>query len=119
MCPSRSILDGHIMLSRELAHKNHYPAVDVLQSVSRVMKEVTSKEHVGAAGKIRTLLAGYKKNEDLINIGAYVNGADPVTDQAIKFMPQINNFLQQKVDEKTTYDETIAALMQLGNQIKL
>lgn len=116
---ARSILDGHIMLSRELAHKNHYPAVDVLQSVSRVMKEVTSKEHVGAAGKIRTLLAGYKKNEDLINIGAYVNGADPVTDQAIKFMPQINNFLQQKVDEKTTYDETIAALMQLGNQIKL
>ena len=106
---ARSILDGHIMLSRELAHKNHYPAVDVLQSVSRVMKEVTSKEHVGAAGKIRTLLAGYKKNEDLINIGAYVNGADPVTDQAIKFMPQINNFLQQKVDEKTTYDETIAA----------
>ena len=58
---ARSILDGHIMLSRELAHKNHYPAVDVLQSVSRVMKEVTSKDHAKAAGKIRTLLAAYKK----------------------------------------------------------
>ena len=114
---ARSILDGHIMLSRELAHKNHYPAVDVLQSVSRVMKEVTSKDHVSAAGKIRTLLAAYKKNEDLINIGAYVNGADPVTDQAIKYMPMINQFLQQKTDEKTEYENTIEALMQLGSQI--
>lgn len=116
---ARSILDGHIMLSRELAHKNHYPAVDVLQSVSRVMKEVTNKEHSAAAGKIRTLLAAYKKNEDLINIGAYVNGADPVTDQAIRFMTQINEFLQQKVDEKTTYEQTITQLMNLGSQISL
>lgn len=116
---ARSILDGHIMLSRELAHKNHYPAVDVLQSVSRVMKEVTNKEHSTAAGKIRTLLAAYKKNEDLINIGAYVNGADPVTDQAIKFMTQINNFLQQNVDEKTTYEQTVSQLMTLGSQINL
>ena len=107
------------MLSRELAHKNHYPAVDVLQSVSRVMKEVTSKDHVSAAGKIRTLLAAYKKNEDLINIGAYVSGADPVTDQAIRFMPMINQFLQQKTDEKTEYENTIDALMQLGSQISL
>ena len=116
---ARSILDGHIMLSRELAHKNHYPAVDVLQSVSRVMKEVTSKEHAKAAGKIRTLLAAYKKNEDLINIGAYVSGADPVTDQAIRFMPQINEFLQQQVDEKTTYETTVETLLKLGNQINL
>lgn len=116
---ARSILDGHIMLSRELAHKNHYPAVDVLQSVSRVMKEVTDKEHVVSAGKLRTLLAGFKKNEDLVNIGAYVDGADPVTDQAIKYMTKINEFLQQSVDEKTTYDETIESLLELGRQITL
>src|SRR5574344_2703750 len=116
---ARSILDGHIMLSRDLAHKNHYPAVDVLQSLSRVMKEVTDTEHSSAAGKIRTLLAAYKKNEDLINIGAYVNGADPVTDQAIKYMDMINDFLQQKVDEKTTYEDTVQKLLQLGSQIAL
>jgi flagellum-specific ATP synthase len=116
---ARSILDGHIMLSRELAHKNHYPAVDVLQSVSRVMKEVTMPEHVQAAGKIRTLLAAYKKNEDLINIGAYVSGADPVTDQAIRFMPQINEFLQQKVDERTNYDDNLNKLLALGRQIEI
>lgn len=116
---ARSILDGHIMLSRDLAHKNHYPAVDVLQSVSRVMKDVTQKEHVAAAGKIRTLLAAYKKNEDLINIGAYVNGSDAETDQAIRFMPDINKFLQQQVDEKTDYQTTVSALIQLSSQINL
>ena len=116
---ARSILDGHIMLSRELAHKNHYPAVDVLQSVSRVMKEVTMPEHVQAAGNIRTLLAAYKKNEDLINIGSYVSGADPVTDQAIRFMPQINEFLQQKVDERTNYDDNLNKLLALGRQIEI
>ena len=83
------------------------------------MKEVTTKEHIEASGKIRTLLASYKKNEDLINIGAYVSGADPVTDQAIKFMPKINEFLQQKVDDKTAYEETLNKLIALGNQIKL
>ena len=83
------------------------------------MKEVTSKEHSNAAGKIRTLLAAYKKNEDLINIGAYVSGADPVTDQAIKYMPQINAFLQQKVDESSLYEDTVNKLIALGNQVKL
>ena len=114
---ARSILDGHIMLSRELAHKNHYPAVDVLQSISRVMKEVTSKEHVDAAGKIRKLLAAYKKNEDLINIGAYVDGSDPVTDKALKYMDRINGFLQQSTDEKNIYEETVANLLKLSNDI--
>ena len=116
---ARSILDGHIMLSREMAHKNHYPAVDVLQSVSRVMKEVVDKEHSQTAGKIRTLLAAYKKNEDLINIGAYVSGADPVTDQAIKYMTEINSYLQQKVDERTNYEENIQKLMDLGSKINI
>ncbi len=114
---ARSILDGHIMLSRDLAHKNHYPAVDVLESISRVMKEVTTKEHIKAAGKIRNLLAAYKKNEDLINIGAYVNGSDPVTDKAIKYMNEINSFLQQSIDEKTAYDETIDKLISLAEKV--
>ena len=114
---ARSILDGHIMLSRDLAHKNHYPAVDVLESISRVMKEVTTKEHIKAAGKIRNLLAAYKKNEDLINIGAYVNGSDPVTDKAIKYMNDINAFLQQSIDEKTAYDETVDRLLALAEKM--
>ena len=114
---ARSILDGHIMLSRDFAHKNHYPAVDVLESISRVMKEVTTKEHIKAAGKIRNLLAAYKKNEDLINIGAYVNGSDPVTDKAIKYMDEINAFLQQSIDEKTAYDETVDKLISIAEKV--
>ncbi len=111
---ARSILDGHIMLSRDLAHKNHYPAVDVLQSVSRVMNDVVSKEHKTAAGKIRTLLAAYRKNEDLINIGAYVKGSDVVTDRAIALMESINFFLRQAVDEPMKYEDTVSALLKLS-----
>lgn len=111
---ARSILDGHIMLSRELAHKNHYPAVDVLQSLSRVMGDVTTKEHRNAAGAIRNLLAVHKKNEDLINIGAYVKGSDSNCDKAIAMMNEINGFLTQSTDEKINYEETVAKLLQLG-----
>ena len=113
---ARSILDGHIMLSRDLAHKNHYPAVDVLQSVSRVMGDVVDKEHKSAAGKVRTLLAAYRKNEDLINIGAYVKGSDAVTDKAITLMDSINFFLQQGVDESMPYEETVSALLKLAER---
>ncbi len=114
---ARSILDGHIMLSRDLAHKNHYPAVDVLESISRVMKECVSPEHAQAAGKIRTLLAAHRKNEDLINIGAYVNGSDPVTDQSLALWNEINAFLCQSVDEKTGFEDTQAALIALGGKL--
>ncbi len=110
---ARSILDGHIVLSRELAHKNHYPAVDILQSISRVMPDVTSEEHQSAAGKIRNLLAVYKKNEDLINIGAYVKGSDKNCDNAIRMMDKINDFLQQKIEEKFEYDKIIEDLINL------
>ena len=113
---ARSILDGHIMLSRDLAHKNHYPAVDVLQSVSRVMGDVVEKDHKTAAGKVRTLLAAYRKNEDLINIGAYVKGSDAVTDKAIALMDSINFFLQQGVDEAMPYEETVSALLKLAER---
>ncbi len=114
---ARSILDGHIMLSRELAHKNHYPAVDVLQSISRVMNDVATKEQKNAAAKIRTLLALYKKNEDLINIGAYVKGSDPGIDKAIMFMEEINAFLQQSVSEKNDFEVTINRLIEMANKI--
>lgn len=113
---ARSILDGHIMLSRELAHKNHYPAVDVLQSVSRVMGDVVEKQHKVAAGKVRTLLAAYRKNEDLINIGAYVKGSDADTDKAIALMDSINFFLQQGVDEPMPYNDTVNALLKLAER---
>ena len=111
---ARSILDGHIVLSRDLAHKNHYPAVDVLQSLSRVMGDVTSKEHRAAAGVLRNLLAIHRKNEDLINIGAYVRGSDPVCDKAIMMMNDINGFLQQSTSDKIEYEETIQSLLELG-----
>ena len=111
---ARSILDGHIVLSRELAHKNHYPAVDVLQSLSRVMGDVTTKEHRTAAGAIRNLLAVHRKNEDLINIGAYVKGSDPTCDKAIMMMNDINAFLLQSTTDKIEYATTIQNLLQLG-----
>ena len=111
---SRSILDGHIVLSRALAHKNHYPAIDVLQSLSRVMNDITTPEHKTAAGTIRNLMAVYAKNEDLINIGAYVSGSDPVCDKAIFMMNDINNFLTQTIKEKIEYVDTINTLTMLG-----
>lgn len=110
----RSILDGHIMLSRELAHKNHYPAVDVLQSISRVMSEIATPEHKKAAGDLRNLLSVYNKNSDLINIGAYVRGSDKNVDRALRLMDDINSFLQQTIDDKTDFDSTIKRLMEIS-----
>ena len=110
----RSILDGHIMLSRELAHKNHYPAVDVLQSISRVMSEIATPEHKKAAGDLRNLLSVYNKNADLINIGAYVRGSDKNVDRALRLMDDINSFLQQSIDDKTDFDSTIKRLMEIS-----
>ena len=112
---ARSILDGHIMLSRELAHKNHYPAIDVLQSISRVMNDITSPEHRKAAGILRNLLATYQKNADLINIGAYVEGSDKNVDKAISLIEQINAFLTQSVTEKCSYEQTVSELMRIAS----
>ncbi len=112
----RSILDGHIMLSRDLAHKNHYPAVDVLQSISRVMPELTSDEHMRAMGDIRNLLSTYNKNADLINIGAYVKGSDPSVDRALDLMEEINNFLKQSLKDQTDYENTIARLTEISSK---
>ena len=113
----RSILDGHIVLSREIAHKNRYPAIDILQSISRVMPEIATPEHKSAAGKIRNLIAVYTKNEDLINIGAYVRGSDPQIDKAIEFIDEINKFLCQRTDEKCEFETTINSLIEMANRI--
>ncbi len=111
---TRSILDGHIALSRDLAHKNHYPAVDVLGSISRVMNSVVTREHKDAAGVLRNLLASYRKNEDLINIGAYSRGSDPATDKAIALKDKIDAFLMQDIDDKTGYEETVSKLIEIS-----
>ncbi len=106
----RGILDGHIVLSRDLAHLNHYPAIDVLASVSRLMTELVTEEHRGAAGKLRSLMATYRNNEDLINIGAYVAGSNPQIDASIRMNGLINEFACQGVYDKAPYNETIAKL---------
>lgn len=107
---ARSILDGHIMLSRKLAHRNHYPAVDVLQSISRCMSQISKKEHKAAAGKLRNVLATFNEAEDLINIGAYKSGSNPSIDYAISKIDAVNEFLKQEVDEKLSFEETIEKL---------
>jgi len=95
----RSILDGHIVLSRRLAHRNHYPAIDILQSVSRVMPKIISDEQRAVAMKARELLATYREAEDLINIGAYVKGSNPKIDEAVKKNPGLESFLIQDLHE--------------------
>ncbi len=109
----RSILDGHIVLSRSLAAKNHFPAIDVLESISRLMVDVTSQEQQRIAGKVRDLLAVYRESEDLINIGAYVDGSNPKIDEAKKFISKINSFLRQGIEEEVPYEKTISLLEEL------
>ncbi len=110
---ARSILDGHIMLDRKLGHKNHYPAIDVLQSISRVMSAIATKEHKALAGKLKNVLATYSEAEDLINIGAYKNGSNPDIDYAIKKIRAVNEFLCQATDEKFQFEEELQLLEQL------
>lgn len=107
---SRSILDGHIILSRELAASGHYPAIDVLASASRVMNNVVERAHGDAAVKMRALLAKYKENELLIKIGEYKQGSDSLADEAITKIDKINSFLRQRVDEQFTYEECLQQL---------
>lgn len=109
----RSILDGHIVLSRAIAAQNHFPAIDVLASVSRVMMEVVSKEHYRASQNLRSLMAVYNEAADLIHIGAYVSGSNPKIDEAIKKIDKINDFLCQGVFEKDSFDDTEKALQEI------
>ena len=106
----RGILDGHIVLSRALAHKNHYPAIDILNSVSRLMPSIAEDNHKDAASKARDLLATYKEAEDLINIGAYVSGSNKKIDVAVQYNPYIEKFLKQGIKEKCGFDESVRTL---------
>lgn len=109
----RSILDGHIILSSELARQFHYPAIDVLSSASRVMPSIVPKEHLQLVGKLREVLANYRKNELLIKIGEYKRGQDKAGDFSIDHIDKVNKFLKQGVDEKCTYQETMQLLRAL------
>ena len=110
---TRSILDGHIILSRKLAQKNHYPAIDVLQSVSRCQSAIIEKDHKAAAAKLREILAKYAEVELLLKIGEYQKGADPSTDEAIAKIDAVNGFLRQGLQERPSFEETIAKLKQV------
>ena len=103
----RSILDGHIVLSRSLANKNHYPAIDVLASVSRVMPNIVDEEHKNNANEFKNIMSVYKDAEDLINIGAYVKGSSSSIDRSIEKIEAIERFLKQNVDEKTEMEEVL------------
>ena len=109
----RSILDGHIVLSRQLAAANHYPAIDILQSVSRVMPEVTDANHYSAASAVRGILATYREAEDLINIGAYVPGSNARVDFALSKIEGVRHFLRQGIYETSSYEHTLASLMSI------
>ena len=110
---ARGILDGHIVLDRRLGQKNHYPAIDILQSISRVMSAVATPEHKRLAGKLKNVLATYTEAEDLINIGAYKNGSNPDIDYAIKKIRAVNEYLCQGTDEKFLFEDELALLEQL------
>jgi flagellum-specific ATP synthase len=109
----RGILDGHIVLSRQLAYLNHFPAIDILGSISRLMIELVSEAHQRSAGELRSILATYYNNEDLVNIGAYAPGSNPQIDAAINKFGPINDFLRQRIDEKCSYSNTIAQLISM------
>ena len=109
----RGILDGHIVLSRKLAHKSHYPAIDVLQSISRVMNDIAGEEHIRNATQLKELLAVYRESEDLISIGAYKKGSNRKLDLAIQYKEKIDGFCQQQIHEKDTFEETVRALHHL------
>jgi len=109
----RSIIDGHIVLDRRLAAKNHFPAIDVLSSASRLMKEIVDEDIYDMAGKIRDLIASYNEAEDLINVGAYVKGSNKRIDEAIAKIEMINDFLKQKVNEKWNFEDSIKRVKEI------
>jgi flagellum-specific ATP synthase len=112
----RGMLDGHVWLSRKLASRGHYPAVDVLESLSRLMPQVTAPEHGRAAVRFRELLSAYRDHEDLISIGAYRRGANPVVDTAIDMQEPAAQYLRQPVEQRATLDDASAGLLQLEQQ---
>jgi len=108
---ARSLLDGHIMLDRRLAAQNHYPPIAILDSISRLMPAVCSPQHRDKASAFRSLLATYAASEDLVRIGAYQKGTDPVLDQALAVLPELNRFLQQGPTDAVSLEENMARLL--------
>jgi flagellar biosynthesis/type III secretory pathway ATPase len=104
---ARGILDGHFVLSRRLAAMGHFPAIDVLDSISRLMKEVSNEEHKQAAQLLRTLLSAYREHEDMISVGAYNHGSNPLVDKALRLQGDMGNFLKQKVEDPTDFYDTV------------
>lgn len=114
---ARAILDGHIVLTRELAARGHYPPIDIMESVSRVMTDVVTEKHRKAASKMKELISVYDEAEDLINIGAYVKGSNPMIDRAVKYHAEITSFLRQDIMESAPFRETVVRLEQLYDRI--
>jgi flagellar biosynthesis/type III secretory pathway ATPase len=114
----RGVLDGHLWLSRDLANRGQYPAVSVLESISRVMPDVTDGEHMRAAAIVRRVLAVWSSIEDLVNVGAYAAGSNVEFDVAVKMKPAIDAFLQQAIDERAKFDETREGLVRLASEIE-
>lgn len=112
----RAIVDGHIVLTRELAAKNHYPAIDVLQSVSRVMPKIISREHMIVASHLRDLMAEYKAMEDLINVGAYARGTNPKVDKALVIYSDLMELLKQRVEESLSIDEVYDRMVEIARK---
>ena len=110
---ARAILDGHLVLSRELADSGHYPAIDIEGSVSRVFNQITSENHQEAVKQLKHLYSTYQQNKDLIAVGAYQNGSDPLIDRAIDSMPNIKEFLRQRINEEVHMEDSLAALQQM------
>jgi flagellum-specific ATP synthase len=113
----RGLLDGHIVLSRHLAHRNHYPAVDILASVSRLMPMIATPAHRKAAGKIRDLMATYQHSEDLISIGAYVAGNNPKLDLAVAMKDEIDALLKQDIEENASFDKTLERMLAIASRV--
>ena len=111
----RGLLDGHIWLSRKLSIRGHYPAIDPLESISRLMPDICSPEHREAANRLRRLLGVYAENEDLISVGAYQEGTNSEIDRAIRLKPAIDAWLCQRTDEPSTFGEALEGLMALDS----
>jgi flagellum-specific ATP synthase len=116
---ARAILDGHIVLSRRLVEQGHYPAIDIEASISRVMSRLASPEHARLVQRFKQLYAHYQRNRDLISVGAYISGSDPLLDEAIKLYPNMEQFLKQGMHQRETYADSIAQLTALFEAAQL